>query len=69
MYTINKNTTTVKFNSGELSNAEQVKALCVLLGGFNQHGRSIKETDMEQYAELKREFTNTLYKLSRLLNN
>ena len=70
MYTSNKNTTTIKFPSERLSNNhkdEQTKALCVLLGGFNQYGRGIKEEDMAKYEELKQEFENTLYKLSKII--
>lgn len=70
MYTSNKFTTTIKFPSGRLSNNynnEQTKALCVLLGGFNQYGRSIKPEDMEKYEEFKQEFENTLYKLSKII--
>jgi hypothetical protein len=42
----------------------EVKAIAVLLGAYNQYGRNI---EIEKYYELKSKFANIVYELKSLI--
>jgi hypothetical protein len=65
--TINKKVANISFDIQEGENQEaetELKAICILLGLYNQYGRKIEPT---KYEQIREKFTDAIQELKELI--